>query len=533
VTILFPDGSSWSGASGFADVAAKQPVTPDTAFAYASMSKTFTSALILELAGEGKLTLGRSAASLLPAGLPITLDRKITVAMLLDHTSGLADYFLNPKIDRALQGNPTRAWTPADALRYVGKPLSPPGRAWHYSNTNYLLLGLIAERVTGKPVARSIRERFLEPLGLSDTWYQGPEKSKGPLANGYRVTSTKPTARPKDLSDGSGIAPFRSVVTAAGGAGSIAGTSADIAHWARALYGGDVLGPVGTGLLLSDFNKTKNYVPGVAYGFGVQALSVDGHPSLGHSGRLLGFRGAVRHFPVDGITIAVLTNQSRADPGRDPPLDAQGRRAAPPRQAPAVDEARRLRPTGRVGALARPPPLQWADTARQDDGPVARGYRRVMRALAPTAQTRGLLGSGHADPGRVLYGRGDRRRRRGARGTSARRARGRQQRAHRGRHLASDRRRAVPAQPRADPAARRHPRRDGRRGRGPARSTPSGTTSSWTSGRTASSASWRRCPASIRAARWLAPRASSSSSGTSRSACSPRTAPACRGRWRS
>ncbi len=314
VTILFPDGSSWSGASGYADVAAKTPVTPGTAFAIASMSKTFTSALVLQLVGEGKLKLDAPAASLVPAGLPIKLDRRITVAMLLDHTSGLADYFLNPKIDRALRGSPTRAWTATDALRYVGKPLSPPGRAWHYSNTNYLLLGLIAERVTGKPIADSIRARFFEPLGLDDTWYQAAEKSRAPLADGYRVTSTKPTARPADLADGSGVAPFRSVVTAAAGAGSIAGTSADIAHWARALYGGDVLGPVGTGLLLSDFTKTTNYVPGVSYGYGVQALTVDGHPSLGHSGKLLGFRGAVRHFPVDGITIAVLTNQSRADP---------------------------------------------------------------------------------------------------------------------------------------------------------------------------------------------------------------------------
>ena len=68
-------------------------------------------------------------------------------------------------------------------------------------------------------------------------------------------------------------------------------------------------------MLLSGFSKTTNYLPGVAYGYGVQALSIDGHASLGHSGRLLGFRGAVRHFPIDGLTIAVLTNQSRTDPG--------------------------------------------------------------------------------------------------------------------------------------------------------------------------------------------------------------------------
>ena len=110
------------------------------------------------------------------------------------------------------------------------------------------------------------------------------------------------------------VAPFRSVVTAAAGAGSIAGTSGDLALWGRALYSGRVLGPIGTATLLSSFSKTNHYLNGAVYGYGVQALPIDGHPSFGHSGRFLGFRSAVRHFPLDGITIAVLTNQSRADP---------------------------------------------------------------------------------------------------------------------------------------------------------------------------------------------------------------------------
>jgi D-alanyl-D-alanine carboxypeptidase len=313
-TIVFPDGTSWTGVSGLADVAARTKVAPDTAFAYASVSKTFTSALILQLIGQGRLHLTDSAVRLLPA-IRLKLDPRITVGMLLNHTSGLADFFLNPKIDRPLQGDPTVAWTVDRSLRYVGKRLSPPGAAWHYSNTNYVLLGLIAERITGKTLAETIQTRLLAPTGLDSTWYQAGEASRMPLAHGYRFVGTKRTAKPIDLDDGSGIAPFRSVVTAAGGAGSIAGTSSDLALWARALYGGKVLGPEGTAMLLSDFRKTRDYLPGVVYGYGVQAFTIDGHPSLGHSGRLLGFRSAVRHFPIDGVTIAVLTNQSRADPG--------------------------------------------------------------------------------------------------------------------------------------------------------------------------------------------------------------------------
>jgi D-alanyl-D-alanine carboxypeptidase len=347
-TILFPDGSSWTGESGLADVGAAQPVAADTPFAIASMSKTFTAAEIIALVDEGKLRLGDSAARFVPAGLPIKLDSRITIAMLLDHTSGLPDYFLNPKIDPALQRAPTRTWTASDALRFVGNRLSPPGAAFHYANTNYLLLGLIAERVSGRPLAAEIRDRFLDPLRLSDTWYQAVENSRGLLAHGYRLPGTKVTAKPIDLTDGTDVAPFRSVVTAAGGAGSIAATSGDMARWARALYSGDVLGPIGTALMLSDFTKTTGYIRGVSYGFGVQALSIDGHASLGHSGRLLGFRGAMRHFPVEGFTIAVLTNQSRADPGAIvrsllrvlvPPPPAAAGSAAPPSPSPEASGA--------------------------------------------------------------------------------------------------------------------------------------------------------------------------------------------------
>jgi D-alanyl-D-alanine carboxypeptidase len=313
VTILLPGGASWSGVSGLSDVRARTPVAPDTVFAFASISKTYTSALILQLAAQGRLRLSDPAVDHLPK-LRLAVDRRITVAMLLNHTSGLADYFLNPKIDRPLQSRPSATWTVDQTLGYVGKRLSPPGRAWHYSNTNYLLLGLIAEQITGQPLADAIETRLLGPAGLSSTYLQTGVTPTGDLAHGYRFVGTKITAKPIDLADGSGFAPFRSVVTAAGGAGAMAGTSADLARWARALYGGDILGPVGTGELLSSFTPTTGYVRGVAYGYGVQAVSIDGHPSLGHSGRLLGFRGAVRTFPIEGITIAVLTNQSRADP---------------------------------------------------------------------------------------------------------------------------------------------------------------------------------------------------------------------------
>jgi D-alanyl-D-alanine carboxypeptidase len=312
VTVIFRDGTTWTGASGLADVGRKVPVDEGTAFAVGSVSKTYTAALILALAGDGKLSLDKPATAYLPGS---GLDRRITVRMLLDHTSGLDDFFIHGSIDLALQKQPSAFWSVARTLKYVGKPYFPPGAGYHYSNTNYLYLGLIAEAVTKTTLGKALHERFFAPLGLDATWYQAAEKPRAPTAHGYRFVGTSRTAPPIDLSDGTPIVPFTSVVTAAGGAGRIATTSQDLATWGRLLYSGKVLGPEMTAEMLAGTALTAAYRPPVPYGLGVQAFAIDGRPTVGHSGRLLGFRAAIRYLPDESTTIAVLTNQSRADPG--------------------------------------------------------------------------------------------------------------------------------------------------------------------------------------------------------------------------
>jgi D-alanyl-D-alanine carboxypeptidase len=312
VTIIFRDGTAWTGTSGLADVTRRVEVEPDTAFAVASISKTYTAALILAMAGEGRIGLDTPALTYLPGA---ALDPRITVRQLLNHTSGLDDFFLHPPIDKALLADPSAAWATSRTLKYVAKPYFPPGKGWQYANTNYLYLGLIAERVAGTSLAEALRNRFFGPLDLEATWYQSVEKPRVSIAHGYRFNGGKVSARPIDLSDGTSVAPFTSVVTAAAGAGSIAATSSDVARWARLLYTGEVLGPQLTAEMLDGVAGTAGYAPRVPYGLGVQAFPIMGRASVGHSGRLLGFRSAVRHLPGEGLTIAVLTNQSRADPG--------------------------------------------------------------------------------------------------------------------------------------------------------------------------------------------------------------------------
>lgn len=308
--IRFADGSTWQGTAGLADVAARRPVTPDTAFSVASISKTFTAALILALIEDGRLGLDTPAKAYLPT-LPIA--PAITVRQLLDHTSGLRDFYYGPGVDHALLSKPARVWTIARSLSYVRKPFAKPGVSWHYSNTNYLILGMLAEAVGGAPVADQLRDRFFGPLGLDHTWYQAVDAPAGPVAHGYRFTGTGTKLPAIDLSARTSVVPFTSVVTASGAAGSIATTSGDLVRWAAALYGSDALTPASRDAMVEDILRTAMYKPTVPYGLGVQAIKVGGHRTLGHSGRFLGTRAVVRWLSDDRIAIAVLTNQSRRD----------------------------------------------------------------------------------------------------------------------------------------------------------------------------------------------------------------------------
>jgi D-alanyl-D-alanine carboxypeptidase len=315
--VLFPDGRIWVGTSGVADLASGRPLTEETPFAVASISKTFLAAEFMALVGEGRIDLDASVAGLLPGVVLGTrpIDARITVRQLLDHTSGLRDYLVDAKLDKATRADPTKVWTPAMALAYVGKPLAPPGAGYHYSNTNYVLLGLIAERVTGRTLAQEYRTRFLDPLGLRSTFYQGAEKPTAELPTAYRYSSSTLDAKPAVLNDGTAIRPYTSITTAAGAAGSMAASAPDLVRWASALYGGSLLPPSMVQAMIDDAARTATLKPAASYGLGVQVVTIDGRLSYGHTGRLVGARSVLRWFPEDWIAIAVVTNESRFEPG--------------------------------------------------------------------------------------------------------------------------------------------------------------------------------------------------------------------------
>ena len=315
-SIVFPDGHQWTGVSGVADLASGRALEPGTPFAIASISKTFLAAEILLLAEEGRLGLDDPAVRLLP-GVQVgklPLDPAISVRMLLDHTSGLGDFLISPALDKAVQADPVAVWTPQQALTYAGPVVGRPGLGYYYANTNYVLLGLIAEELTGRTLAEEFRSRFFEPLHLASATYQGLEPPVAELPTAYRYSSVKLDARPQDVTDGTDIRPFTAITTAAGAAGSVAASARDLALWARALYGGRVLPEDVLERMTADAAATAKLKPAYPYGLGVQVFMIDGRLTYGHSGRLVGARSTMRYFPLEDLSIALVTNESRFDP---------------------------------------------------------------------------------------------------------------------------------------------------------------------------------------------------------------------------
>ena len=313
VAVISDRGAQWLGVSGFADVAAGKPMQPTTGFSLASISKTFTAAVVLELVSEGRLRLDQPVAPLLPA---YALDKRITIRMLLDHTSGLPDFYSGKGADKAL-GVSNAVWTPAMSWSFVPVKHWTPGSIYVYSNTNYLLLGELIRAVTGHVPSVEIRRRLLGPLHLDHLWYQQDEAPRAPMPASYALAAAangKVTV--KLVAPAGSVTPFVSVVTASGAAGSMAGTAIDTARWMAALAGGQVLQPAMLGQMLADEATTTALGSTLAYGLGISTVQLDGHAAIGHSGRYLGVRGVVRYLPDLHLTIAVLTNQGDVDPAR-------------------------------------------------------------------------------------------------------------------------------------------------------------------------------------------------------------------------
>jgi D-alanyl-D-alanine carboxypeptidase len=158
-------------------------VRADTLFQAGSITKTFVASLVLKLAEDGVLGLDDRLSRLVPA---FPDSRRITLRQLLNHTAGTADFLTDGRFLAAQRRRGLAAvWTPQQLLRYVPEPLAKPGERWHYSNANYLLLGLAVERATRSSLGRELRRRLLPRTTFDRIVFQGEERPRGAIAVGY------------------------------------------------------------------------------------------------------------------------------------------------------------------------------------------------------------------------------------------------------------------------------------------------------------------------------------------------------------
>lgn len=303
--IKFPDGSTWTSALGLAEVAPERPATPSTPFVVGSVSKTFVAATIMQLVDEAALSLHDPLATWLP---DYPRADEITLRMLLTHTSGVFNLYESPEYSRLVVDRPHRTWTPQMVLdKLGGEPYCAPGACYHYSNTGFILLGLVIEAETGKPLGTVWRERFFTPLGMSATYFQGDGPPPADAARGYRRTNTGNVA----IDDGSTYRPTESEGTVIWAAGGIIASASDIATWGRALYGGDVLSEAALAQM-TDFTFYPQKQGGF-YGLGTRMRTFDGYEMEGHTGTLRAFNAAMWYLPDLDLTVVVETNRTGID----------------------------------------------------------------------------------------------------------------------------------------------------------------------------------------------------------------------------
>ncbi len=277
--------TTWRGTSGVSDLATRAPVRADGRFRAGSVLKPFVATVLLQLVAEGRLGLDDPVDRHLPAAVEVPAGDVITVRQLLNHTGGLYEYLDDARFDHTEAEIPhwlaVERWqhhSPRDlvAIAVGHPPYSRPGEGFHYSNTDYVLAGLVVEKVTGHPYADEITRRILRPLGLTHTSLPGDNPFiPGPHTHAYLKLSTGHV----DITE---INP-----TVYGAAGSLISTAADLDRFHAALLGGRLLRPAEQAALLRTVDTGS---PTQAYGLGLTRLRTPCEPLWGHSGEAAGFQ---------------------------------------------------------------------------------------------------------------------------------------------------------------------------------------------------------------------------------------------------
>ena len=280
---------------GYADLERRVRATPATNYRLASVSKQFTAAAILLLVQDGRLSLDDRLRRWLPE-LPPATDA-ITLRQVLSHTSGLVDY--EDLMPAGMRGQ----LSDADVLALLAKAdrtLFAPGSAYRYSNSGYVLLGLVAERASGQGLASLLRQRIFAPLGMAHTLLY--EAGRGPEVVNRAYGYSRAGAR--------WVRTDQSPTSATRGDGGIYASVEDLARWDAALYDDRLLDAGSRRLAFTPHVRVTGEPYEAGYGYGWRITG----ETLWHSGESIGFRNVIVRWPARRITVVLLTNRNDPEP---------------------------------------------------------------------------------------------------------------------------------------------------------------------------------------------------------------------------
>jgi D-alanyl-D-alanine carboxypeptidase len=311
VGFALADGSSASVSTGLADVEAKRPLKPHDRMLAGSIGKTYVAAVMLQLVQEGKLNLddkierwfgGDSWFDRMPNA------KAITVRMLMNHTSGIPEHVLNERFIADLKKDPDKVWKPEELIAYIldSPALFPAGAGWSYADTNYILVGVIFERITGKNLYKEVERRLLGPLKLTNTLPSDRRIIPG-VITGYSRPNSPFGFEGRVIRDGKFVINPQMEWTG----GGFASAAEDLARWAKALYEAKAFRkPYLDQMLNAVEAKTGK---GDKYGLGVQVRQSEWGISYGHGGWFPGYLSETEYFPDHKFAVAIQFN---TDAGR-------------------------------------------------------------------------------------------------------------------------------------------------------------------------------------------------------------------------
>lgn len=308
IGVALANGESFGLAVGYSDRGAKTPMKATDRMLAGSTGKTFAAATALQLIKEGKINLDDKVEKYLGtepwfARLPNAKD--ITIRQLMNHSSGLVRYEFKDQFTKDLTANPSKVWKPAELVAYLLDEKAPfeAGKGWDYSDTNYIVLGMIIEKVTGKKFYDEANKRFVKKLKLTNTIPQDGLQLKG-VVQGYAGPNNPFGGKDEMISNGKFAINPQFEWTG----GGWATTSEDLARWAKMMYEGKAFDASMVPQMLDGVPARLG--PNVKYGLGVIIRPTQAGTSYGHSGFFPGYMTDMMYFPDQKIAVAVQVNTS-------------------------------------------------------------------------------------------------------------------------------------------------------------------------------------------------------------------------------